>query len=562
MPVYLFSSDRPDFYLRSQLFHPVDNPAGQIIPRPHSLVLDLDTGLGNPPTLWEVLTVVEDTGVYTLGPVGTTLLAPTTQLPNDGDESPCSLIDYGNCRFYLYYDESESPTKLNVDKKVIILGNDAKDYELMKYDVESDNYLPISLNYDTNGIFRGNRVPLESIVGSPNTKVATNCHTSIEMEDEDVYYMFIYDYSGSQCGSIKLYAKRAVVNNVLDDTEIIEDFQLEGTQKNALGFYIFPDQDPDSLVIDPQVTYNNGKVTSIPIDGSVCHLYGFEGFTAAYPGQQVDILVKYFLSPMQQAAGDFLDVVNDARFLFKQEKVIVMATDETEFKIKILTVPRYVPALGAWTLMFYLYEIGSDTVRNITHLVSTDIPFNGVDMNANQAMILSFRLREVFPAANQDIQYQQPLVIRLAPFSFYERYTTRDSIGDEWGVFGVDAPTVPRPVIYFDPTAEQYYIPTSKFMNVDIFLTAAYYKARPLFDTSWQVEPIEPTHFTIRDASTGMLVLASPIEMVNYAQAWSVLGPLSNVLVGTNCIIEFLAELQSGAMATLYGAPIDVYTEP
>ena len=549
MPI-VFTHETPGYYLLSQIYDTESNPnSGAIIPREGSLVLDRSDDI-----LYTVKTVSTVTLNSELEPVGTTLIAPTGQ--DDTDLSLTSIIDYGNSRFFLYYDTSESPTKLNLDKKIIILGDDAESFELVKYDPNSDEFNPISMYFDGNGTYMGTKVPLEEIVGSVNAKAPTNCSTSSLLNDEEVYYMHIFDYAGVQCGSIKLYARKAIVNNIAADDEIISGFELEGTQLSGGGFYLYLDQDPNSLVIVPKLLYNTGREVNLTIDQMITHIYGLEGFTPAYPGQQIDILVKYFLENSQQAAGSFVDAVAGTRFLFKQDTITVRAQADVAYQMKILTVPRYNVATSNYTLQFFLYRIGDDMVRDITHLVSIDPVFDGQNTISEQFIEMSFNIQDVFPAALSTQIFNQTLGIRLAPYVMYERYIMRDSISST-KVYGVDSPVLSRPVIYYDNTLEQYLIPTSKFANTSLFLEAFYYNNAPLYDATWLIEPITPTHFTLRDAGNGGILLAAPVAIADYFTAVSITGSNPDMLVDINVIVEFLKE-DLGVFSPIFGSPVDV----
>lgn len=553
----LFSTDRPDYYMIGQIFDSVTNPSGTIIPRPGSLVLDVvNNGL-----LKRVVSVDETTHNSTYSTVVTALVQPVVE-DDEIDENVVSIVDYGNSLFYLFYDVSENPTKLNIDKKVIILGDDAAFYELTRYDTVTSTYVPVSLYFDTTGNYNGTKVPLATIAaGVNNAKVPTNCHTTHQIIESGVYHLNIYDYAGTQCGSIKLHAKKAIVNNVIDDDLIIQDFLVESTQQDIQGdFYLFPDQDPDSLVLTPRLVFNNGTNKAITIDNSLCHLYGFEGFTAAYPGQEVEILIKYFLANSQQAVADELIVTQTSRSLVKQKTVKVKNPGTNNYSIKILTVPVYIQSTNRWILMFFMYTLGENTVRNITSFVNVNPAFDGLLMGVDQTVLLTLRLRDVFPDIETDYMYQQPLVIRVAPYSYYERYIIRDSVGDTYGVYGVDSPILSRPTIYFDNTLSKYFIPTSKFNTVEVFLEAFYYKSRPLFDSGNLTVPVLPTHFTLRNSVNGTLLLGSPIPVASYAQAFNLVNvETQNALLGTNCIVEFLRYEQS-EFKVLFGAPVDIHS--
>ena len=550
----LFTTDKPDFYLIEQVYHPTANPTGSVIPRPGSLVLDM----ANNGLLLRVMSVDASTFTPTYGPVHTALLQPTPIDPDPNDDNVTSIIDYGNARFYLFYDTAETPTKLNVDKKLVILGGDANLFEIMKYDITTQTYVPVSLYFD-NGVYLGTKIPLVTVNADTRVKVPSNCHTSMAIHDDDVFYIFIYDYAGTQCGSVKLYAKRAVVNNTAEDALLIEDFIITATQLDNEELYLYPDQDPASLVIAPRILYNDGTGRVVPIDNALCHLYGLEGFIASYPGQEVELLVKYFLDPTQQAVGETLHVSGNTRYLARGIKLRVKDPGTGEYNLKISVVPRYITSTNRYILMCFLYNSEDNTVRDITSKVTVTPPFGGLMMGVDQAIRLEFPIREVFPDASSNFTYQQPAIVRVNPYSWYERYITRDTLGDTYGVYGVDSPVLGRPVLYYDETLEQYYIPTSKFANKNTMLEAFYYKARPLYSSAWLSEPPPPTHFGLRSAATGIVLTSAPIDVNSYTQKFSLVNVAqANELVGKNCIIEWM-RLEQGGYKVLYGAPVDVY---
>jgi len=550
----LFTTDRPALYDLSEIYNSITNPNGTIIPRPDSLVLDpVNNGL-----LQRVVSVDSVTHNSILGPVYTSLLAPATPDLNKTDTSIVSIIDYGNSRFYLLYDEAETPTKLNIDKKVVILGDDAVDYDITKWNDLTKTYVPISLYYDTDGTYRGTKSPLTPVAAASNVKIPTNCNTTFSLKDDEIYFLNVYDYSGSQCGSFKLFAKRGIINNDLSDNLLIEDFTLESTQMDNDGFYLFPEQDPSTLVITPRAIYNDGSSRMVVIDESICYLYGLEGFQASYPGQSVDLLVKYFLAPTQQAVGPTVHSSGSSKYLTKIVKLNVKDPGTNEYSVKIMTVPTYLPTTNRWTLSFFLYTLGDNVVRNITPDVTVTPVFDGLRMGIQQSLVLSLHIRDIFPEAASDFVYTQPLLIKVAPYAYYERYVISDTVGDTYGVYGVDSPILPRPILHYDSVAGVYFIPTSIFSNEALVLEAFYYKTRPLYDTSWLSAPVTPTHFTIRNAVNGIVLLSAPIPLSGYQQGFAITNVTQqNQLLGTNCIVEFLA-FANGVYTVLYGAPVDV----
>lgn len=558
--VILFTTDRPDFYLLEQIYDSATNPTGTVIPRPGSLVIDP----GNDGLLQRVVSVNTTTHNSTYGPVLTSLARPIVEQPNPFDDNIVSIIDYGNSLFYLFYDTSETPTKLNIDKKVIVFGNDADMFEIVRYDTSLQQYVPISLYYDTDGNYGGTKVPLvvvekEGILLN-DVKVPTNCHTNHNITDNDVFHCNIYDYAGTLCGSFKLFAKRAVVNNNLDDNLIITNFLLESTQEDSNGdFYLYPDQDPLSLVINPTVIFNDGDRKIIEIDNETCFLTGFEGFTASYPGQEVNIVVKYYLESIQQAMADSLVLTGQSRMLVREKKVRVVDPRTNEYVLKILVVPKYNKTTGKWNLLFYLYTLFSNTVIDVTAYVTLSPAFDKTAFGVDQTLLMSLKVKDIYPDMVGSYTFQQPVVIRIAPYSYYERYIIRDTVGDTYGTYGVEAATLSRPVLYYDSTLGQYFIPTSKFKTKANVLEAFYYKMRPLYDNGLLVDPVIPSHFTIRDSSNGSILMSTPVALADWEQAFTISNlSTSNALVDNNCIVEFL-KYEEQQYTVLFGAPVDVY---
>ena len=83
-----------------------------------------------------------------------------------------------------------------------------------------------------------------------------------------------------------------------------------------------------------------------------------------------------------------------------------------------------------------------------------------------------------------------------------------------------------------------------------------YLLARPQYDSRTESEPPTPTHFTIRDAYSGQMLIAEPIRNDEYHQLWSMLAG-SEDYTGQVLIVEFLEEVD-GNFELLFGVPVDV----
>ena len=116
-----------------------------------------------------------------------------------------------------------------------------------------------------------------------------------------------------------------------------------------------------------------------------------------------------------------------------------------------------------------------------------------------------------------------------------------------------------RPVIHYDTTLQQYFIPTSVFANQEAFLECFYRFARPPYNTATDLAPTTPTHFTIRAIDDANVLITTPIPVEQYNQVWNIVRPGSAAqLVGGVVLVEFL-NLVGTEYKILYGVPVQVY---
>lgn len=550
----ILKGEKPTIYSWNELYFPGELADNLVIPAKGSIIVD-DRDAENITILY-VKSVNDIENTFETSPVKTQSLAPDWD--SEQETWDISEIDYGNNRLYMYYTRESANAnggfKITIDKRIIVPGNDVDVFEIVKVDQEG-NYRPVSMYFDSNGVYAGTRVPFTEV--SANLHVPSSLHSVEPMIDNDVFRLVVYDYAGTQTGEYKLFAKKAIINNTAFEDLMIVGFVLEATQQNANGFYLLPGQDPDALMITPKLVLNDGRTMSLPIDGNLTQLYGLEGFISSSPGQETDILVKYFLHASEQAYGSFLNEADGVRYLVAEEKVIVLDIPDS-ISCKISVVPRYYAINNKYVLTFFLYTHESNTVRDITHLINVD-NFDGDNFTTEQEVTISFDMSVVYEDVTIPKDYNQYLKIKLAPYGTPERWSIYSAPNDIYGGYGIATPGIPRPVITFDADSSRYSIPATTFDDVDRFLEAFYYKARPLYESSSVSEPIRPTHFTIRDVSTNTIIIENPISIDSFDDPWVSTLPTADSLVNSNCIVEFLEDKGAGVYGVLYGVPVDVY---
>ena len=548
----LLTDLRPDSLYLYQLYDPdVDGPwvedNGRVIPHPGSLVIDQANG-----NLYYVVSV-DDRGKSTL--------APCRLVVNDDETVTVKILSYGNDKFYLYYDDRVKPTKLNIDGKLIVFGSSLVEYRLVRSTSSSaanNDKEVISRYVDSNDQIRGERIPLTDISNMSGAKQLTNCHTLVELQEGDVIEAEIFDNLGILSVTVELWVKRAtILNDLSDSTSVIVNFDATSNQMMGTDFYIYQRQDPKHLDITPRLEYIDGTVEDVVVNNKDCFLYGLENFIPTFPGQKQKIMIKKYLNYKQQST---IAVEQREHRYVVCEKIITVVSNDTTEGIKVSVIPLYDKNTSSYYLKYIAYTDRKDKVLDISQYVtipSDDTKFDGTVFNVWQTHTFDVNLAKIFNST-VDVPYRQTIYIQVKPNKEFQKYLLSD-YADLSKVYGVDSSTTRRPVIMYDSTIEQYFIPTSRFANKEAFLESFYYNSNPPFDTNETLEPIVPTHFTVRSLDDLSTLITLPIPIEQYSQSWNIVDTNNpGKLVSNNVIVEFLQASSDNEYFILFGVPVDV----
>ena len=548
--IVLFKDKRPDSLFLSQVYDPdldgpyVDGNARQI-PHEGSLVIDdSETGKGN---LYYVASVDSR--------YKSTLL-PCKLLVTEENEEVIKILSYGNDKFYLFFDDRVRPTQLNIDGKLIVFGTRLTEYRLVRTNRDGKEEI-ISAYIDTNGGYRGERIPLMDIGEKTGAKQLTNCHTFLTtLVDGDTVKAEIYDSTGVLSIIVELFVKRAtILNDLSSSNSLIVNFDAYSNQMLGTDFYLYQKQDPTHLFITPRLEYSDGTTEDVTINNIDCFIYGLENFQPSFPGQKQKIMIKKYLTYKQMSSID--QQIGGKKFV-TCEKIINIISNETLDGIKVSVVPIYDKNTESYSLKYVAYSDKKDKVLDVTAYVEEATKFDGTKIGQEQIHIFDVDLSKVFDIDVTNI-YRQVCYITLRPYTEFQRYVLSDN-SNHTPSYGVDGSTMRRPIIYYDSTIERYFIPTSRFANKEAFLEAFYYNSNPPFDTRETIEPVVPTHFTVRALDTLATIITTPIEIEQYNQAWNITRQGDpSMLVGYNVMVEFLQQSANGEFNILYGAPVDVF---
>lgn len=543
----LFNKEIPICCFVDQLYDPdVDgtNPdaSGKYVVEPGSFCVDRAT------LILYVVTAVDATTYKAT-------LEPVRILQNQTDVGT-GIVSYGNDLLMLYFDDRLNPTKLYSDGKIALAGLDNVEYQLNKID-EDGNLIPVSIYIDADGKYRGNRIPLTRITGT-DWKIPTNCHTLLEISDGDKINFRAYNTMGVQSVEVNLLARRSsYLNDLVADGNPIVKFDMDCTQLRGDDFFVYAKQDPEHLNIMPYVVYANGVRRDIPVDNKICFLYGLTDYSPAFPGYKQPILAKLFLAPREIA--DIGEQHGKYRYLTAVRNLITVNNTST-YTVKLSIVPLWNGTKQAYELRWMCYINTRDHMWDVTDLVTDagEVPFNGASYTG-QTQKVTARL-DLASLVNTDYEliHVQSCYLTLKPYTTYEQYVFKDGISDDYS-YGVEAGDYRRPIIHYDADLAQYFIPSTIFKNTAAVLENFYYRARPPYDPDSSEGIPTPTHFSVRDVY-GRMVIANPIPLEEYAQAWSIIrqsDEIASQYVGGSLIVEWWVQ-NGDQYEIIYGTPVQV----
>jgi len=542
MTLELVRPAKPEIHLATDVYDPDLNPTGTIVPRVGALVNN--SGYGR----W-VIAVNEVTYKPSYGPF-------VSMIVTDGEDL-VSTVSYGNDIFYVFYSNLSNPKTLTPNRRMVVYGHDVSKYRIIRYPDTSESVV-ISRYYDTDGNFTSELVPLTQEADGSNTWFCNQCKTTATLTTGERVKIEFFNDAGTLIAFVMSSARESVmINETPADTPIITNVQIRSSQERAPGqIYMTEKQDLESLNLTVWVSFNDGRTVQFPVDNQKTFLYGTEDLISSYAGMEQRLTAKVMLGPSD--LSDPAITVNSTHVA--AEATVTIISNGLAAPIKISVMPRWNIPTNRYVLHYSYYTTDRDQRLDITSLVSISSgSFDGALYGVNQSFVISVDMSLVDPTIyTESTIYQQNVIIQLQPYAAYQRWTIRTALSSS-KVYGVDASSNRRPVIYYDSDRQQYFIPASIFQTSASMLRSFYESAEPPYNTETETGPLVPTHFVMRDLVNGSTVTPSQIEISAYGVAFSIggTGSAGRYLDGT-VIVEFLQRIDISTTLILYGVPVDV----
>ena len=328
---------------------------------------------------------------------------------------------------------------------------------------------------------------------------------------------------------------------------------------DASGCYIFEKQSIDDLDIAGTLVYTDGSTRDITIDKKQTFLYGTEDYVAAYSGQTQNMMLKYYLSYNEVTSSTSNTTVTSTGTSIARTFTVKTIANSQASPIKISVIPVWNATKSQYDLRYFYYSTDHTKTADVTDYVTIRSgSYSGSNFLAYQTFTFGLDMSLADPTTyGSSTTYIQSTAIKLQPPAALERFIIRDSVSSTL-VYGADSSASRRPILYYDTSKQQYFIPSSVFSNLQSVLQSFYYNATPPYDTTTDTTPAVPTHFTVRSASGGSMLTAVSQDLNYYTQAFSLSSPSVNTTyVGSTLVVEFIAKVGDQSLI-LYGVPVDV----
>lgn len=409
--------------------------------------------------------------------------------------------------FRIMVDPTTTPVRFRIDDAMIFRGSEPLYYKIFKGSDTTINGKVISTAVDGSGKPTDANLLLETVQGANSAndliKVARGGHLLELVANQEMCTVMAYRADGLQvdyreavvCHTTNLapldMAKRTILGISIETPFLNRDNpRIIDVPVNMLI---------DSTVIMGVVTYNDGTIKRLPINGEKFSLNGYENFTSTTAGAMYDVGLSYTLSGDEQAWDALGNIPVPA---VTEEYKMRAINPDGNYTAKLFAVPKWNSTAGRYDLNWYLYNMERKYVYDVTGKVefTPGFSFNGTQYASKQSLRVAINMGDVDSyfinyrhVANLDINL-------INPGSAQNQATYYQISYDDQYTYGTG--------VRVDTTVSTTQVNTFNLniangcATVDEWLNKCYYPTEPLFYTSAEDMPPNPTEVRLRNLST------------------------------------------------------------
>lgn len=452
-----------------------------------------------------------------------------------------NFLNAGGC---LRVDSTTLPIRFNVDSTSWVYRSNATHYKIFRgYDI-TNNGVCISAQFNAQGLRISENIELELLAINNVTNMAIKGFKSGYLTElpnfNDTVTLVVYASNGDILETRSLaVTETSHVAKSSRAVKTIVDISLDSPYVSESDATLL--EYPFNLNLSAAglfgvVTYNDGSVARLPVNGGKFRLDGIRAFTASSAGQTASVVLNYELSDDEQASlstGDF----TGHRSKTKAYKIRTQAADGA-YSVKLFAVPTWDKTGSQWKLRYYLYNLSRDIHQDVTSLIepNIDFAFNGKVYNSAQTVKVALNLMNVGSRYKNyrhvqsfNITLLQPGSAKNVPSYWNLSYSSDVNVGVSLRADKTGSGSS----VSFDFSAG--------CTTLEQWLNKVYYPTEPIRALGVENIPPAPTRFRLKGASSGTVYAEREIA--------EVIGPVANISSsagqGDTLVLEFFT-LASG----------------
>lgn len=458
--------------------------------------------------------------------------------------------------YRLMVDPTTTPVRFRVDDAMLFRGSEPLYYKVFKGSDTTIEGQVVSTAVDGSGRPTDANLMLELVQGSNSAnnlvKVARGGHLLELLADQEMCTVMAYRADGLQVDYRPAVVCYTTNMAPLDQAKrIIIDIRLETpflNKDNPLVIDVPVNMLIDSTVIMGVATYNDGTIARLPINGDKFTLSGYENFISTSAGAMYDVGLSYALSDDEEA-WDALGNIPQ-RSITENYKMRAVNPDGN-YTAKLFVVPTWNSTLGRYDLRWYLYNMERKYVYDVTGKVefTPGFSFSGTLYSTKQSLRVAINMGDV-DSYFINYRFVANLKITLVnPGSASSQATYYTVEYDDQYTYGAN--------VRIDATVNTITVNTFNLnlangcTTVEEWLNKCYYPTEPLFYTSAENLPPNPTEFTLRNVANTWQRVISIDDVLK-----PVLGVNLAVKQGDTFILEFAARTDTDLLQLSLGSMV------
>ncbi len=502
---------------------------GAFVPNVNDKVFDWETGD------YRVIAVDSTTGLSTRVPWA----LPSSSVDATDDALLGVGPGYQSETFRALVDTSVTPHTLRIDSRLHAYGNDVTHYKLFRgTDVTSNNAQVISAYYDNSNTFISENIPVGLAATVDQTNTAVNAPlpgwVTVTLADGEPVTAVFYYGSGKVSSINVLLAKRTTLIRSSEASQryitriAVDSPFVSQTEENTLEF---PMNLPiNALVAFGRVTYSNGDVRRVPIDGTKMVLSGLENYVSTIQGQRAPLLLRYNLAVNESA--EYVQGTGTNRYIAQSWYARTTAV-QGAYSVKLFVLPRWVDEATGWSLDYYLYNLDRDDVFFATPFVeqgANSAAFLPKWYGAEQNLTVALDLNRV---DSRLAAYRHVQTFRITLFGNGLEDRTPWLIG--YSPNGPEYGQNLKAALQLVSIGEWRLNIASGYTELTEWLNDVYWRSEPLYNIQTETRAPQPTHFVV--------------NLNGFRNEWpitdwnTVLTSTTGGQIGGACIIEWVRKV-------------------